>query len=298
MQRQIRLSILSNAGGTGKTTLAAHLAYALAKRGVEVTIIELDPSGSLKQFVGLLPAPEQESMAVVLTEDFDGRYPLKPIWEQYTKNVSVLQGGSALSKSIRLIEAVLPAKFKVLAEWLDEFPLKAKIVIIDTPATLEPMSLVALAASTHVLCTTKPEWKDSNGAAELVSWYHLNTRLLKLNPKPKVIGFVPMRVDLEDFAAHRNILGLEPVRGRTGAKRGKSGTQVQPKKNVDQTKTLPAVIKHLGFYCFPYIRESSDFVNASGRGVPLHVFRPGSPVVPSFEPIVESLIQALKEEKA
>jgi len=33
-QRQIRLAILSNAGGSGKTTAAVHLAYVIGVRGL------------------------------------------------------------------------------------------------------------------------------------------------------------------------------------------------------------------------------------------------------------------------
>ena len=69
--RQIRICIASNAGGSGKTTAAVHLAYAIAAKGFKVTIIELDISSSLSTFTGLSMNPDpQDSIAVV----FEGLY--------------------------------------------------------------------------------------------------------------------------------------------------------------------------------------------------------------------------------
>jgi chromosome partitioning protein len=293
MKKQVRLSIQSNAGGTGKTTLAVHLAYALAQKNMKVALLELDPSGSMKRFVGLPPALPNKSLNVVFSEEFEGDYPLIPIWKDYTDKVSVIQGGSELNKSIQAIEALLPGKYHTLQQALNDYPLEADIIIMDTPATLQPMGLVALAASTHVLVTLKPEWKDTDGAAELIKWYGEKCRFLRMrqNP-PKILGFVPMRVDLDGFAAHRNILGLELVRGGKG-----SGTpRFRKNENIEEETTLPyAIEKRMGYHCFPFIKESSDFVNASAQGQPLQIFRPKSIVIPSFKPIVDQIIKVSKE---
>ena len=51
--KQVRLLIASNAGGSGKTTTALHVAYELARVGKKVTIVELDHNGSISAFTGL-----------------------------------------------------------------------------------------------------------------------------------------------------------------------------------------------------------------------------------------------------
>lgn len=42
-KQKIVIGILANAGGVGKTTLAAHLAYEICKGGQTVALIDLDP---------------------------------------------------------------------------------------------------------------------------------------------------------------------------------------------------------------------------------------------------------------
>ncbi|MBE9008882.1 ParA family protein [Pseudanabaenaceae cyanobacterium LEGE 13415] len=52
-QNQMRLGIMSNSGGVGKTTIAAHLAYSLAQKGYKTLVIELDQQDSFRLSTGL-----------------------------------------------------------------------------------------------------------------------------------------------------------------------------------------------------------------------------------------------------
>lgn len=96
---QIRLAVISNAGGSGKTTLSVHLAYDLAKRKYNVALLDLDPQGSLTLFCGLNPPEPEQTLAGVLKDQFDGVWPLTPCWSQYTNNVVVCQGGMVLTQT-------------------------------------------------------------------------------------------------------------------------------------------------------------------------------------------------------
>ena len=98
VQRQIRLAILSNAGGSGKTTAAVHLAYVIGVRGYKVTLIELDSNGSIQTFARLPPATSEKSLAAVLKKDFDGNYPLVPLWSEHISNIWAIQGGRSFTR--------------------------------------------------------------------------------------------------------------------------------------------------------------------------------------------------------
>jgi chromosome partitioning protein len=280
-RRQIRICIASNAGGSGKTTTAVHLAYAIAKQGYKVTIIELDISGSLSTFTGLPmhPAPE-DSVAVVFDSEFNGDYPLQPVWSDRVDSVMAMQGGEAIEAVIRSIP-LLPRGHYTLLDRLEDFPLEADVVIIDTPATLEPMGVVALAACTHILSPIKPENKDAEGFAGFVRWYYRQVTELRLRPKPEFLGFVPNRVDWAETAMHRNFLGLD--------------RQGRLRQDIDLSDTLPALIEEMGIHCFTPVRQSNFYLNASLERLPLQAYRPGCDAAKDFDPIIEQIIQRLTE---
>jgi chromosome partitioning protein len=278
--QQIRIAIESNTGGSGKTTLATHLAYALGKKGHQVILIDLDQNGSLSLFTGETTFPEKErSLATVFEPEFKGDYPLIPIWKDHINTVQVIQGGSPLEDVIRGLH-LHERKYEVLKDRLEDYPLDAEVVILDTPASLEPMGLIALAASTHVLVPLKPEYKDSFGAAGMVNWFYQKIESLRLRPKPEILGFVPSRVNVAKFAAHRNLLGID--------KQGKTRT------GVELTETIPYQLQQMGITCFPPIKESGFILSASGTGLPVHLYQPGDSIVKSFDPIVSSIVKILK----
>lgn len=257
---QIRLAILSNVGGSGKTTVATHLAYLLGVKGYSVALIDLDPQGSVSLFCGLpRPRPEQ-TVAAVLDESFKGNWPVITLWPDSTDKVVACQGEMGLLKSQN--ELVLHERGAyLLADRLQDHPLPQDIVIFDCPATLGPLPQIALSASTHLLVPTQVEPKSIDGSAKLLEWFYGNVRRLRLKPEPQIVGFVPNQYD-QRLAIHRNIL-----------------------------EQLVPLLKKLKIHCLPAIRFSSEFKNASSKGLPLHIYRPNHPACQDFQPIVEKFIQ-------
>ncbi|MBD2089078.1 ParA family protein [Microcoleus sp. FACHB-1515] len=278
--QQVRIAIESNTGGSGKTTLSTHLAYALGKKGYRVVLIDLDQNGSLSLFSGKATTPEKrQSLAIVFEQDFKGDYPLLPIWNDHIDTVRLIQGSAPLEDVIRSLH-LYERKYEVLRDRLEDYPLDADVVILDTPASLEPMGLIALAASTHILVPLKPEYKDSFGAAGMVNWFYQKIESLRLRPQPEILGFVPSRVNVAKFAAHRNLLGID--------KQGK------PRTDIDLNETIPYQLQQMGITCFPPIKESGFILSASGTGLPVHLYQPGDAIVRSFDPIVSRIIDILR----
>lgn len=276
--KQIRIAIASNTGGSGKTTLATHLGYLLGRAGLRVILIELDGNGSFDIFTGTdeIDSDDTEnSIAKVLLEDFDGKYPLVPVWEDHTSNVQVIRGGPPLDAAVRGLHIHHLRPYEILKERLEDYPLDADVIIFDTPASLEPLGLLALAACTHVLVAIKPEPKDSKLSAKMITWFYRNVKKLRLKPHPEILGFVPSRIDLS-MALHRNLLGL--------TKKG----EVNEKIAVE--KTLPHTLDQLGYLCFPAVHESGFFLSASNEGIPVQIHRPGDKVSKSFQSIAEKVI--------
>lgn len=254
----IRLAVISNAGGSGKTTLSVHLAYELRHCGFQVALMDLDPQGSVTLFCGLTPPEPEETLGSVLRDDFEGQWALTPSWSTYDSEVDVCQGGMTLTTTAD--ELVLHKRGAyLLSDRLNDYPLPHQLIIFDCPATLGPLPLIALAACTHILVPVQLEPKSIQGAAHLLEWYYFHCRHLRLKPMPEILGFVPNRYD-RTRAAHRQIL-----------------------------ESLPAQLEAMKIQMFPAIRDSNEFVNASGVGLPLHLYRPTHSAKNDFKPIVSSL---------
>lgn len=266
--QKLVLAIISNAGGSGKTTLATHLAYELACRRISrhpcsVALLDLDPQGSLSLFCGVeKPSEPEQSISVTLTDSFLGQWPLVSCWSEYGLKVEVCQSiqQSLLKTADELVSH--PRGPYILADNLKDYPLPHDIVIIDCPATLGRLNLAALCASTHILIPIQPEPKSASGAAELLQFYFIECRRLRLKPYPQVIGIVPNQYR-SDQAIHNDILAQLPT--------------IVQKLQLGDTR------------CYPPIRFSYEFSNASGAGLPLHLYRKKHPACKDFTKLVTDL---------
>jgi chromosome partitioning protein len=154
-----------------------------------------------------------------------------------------------------------------LSDRLADHPLPHDVLFFDCPATLGPLSLIALSASTHILVPVQVEPKSVHGSAELFTYIFTTIRKLRLRPEPKILGIVPTQFDA-NVAIHRRL-----------------------------KDALTPVTERMGLRYFPPVRYSTEFKNCSEVGLPLHLFRPKSKAVKDFDPIVDAIAQALLQEQ-
>ena len=257
---QLRIALMSNAGGAAKSTMVTHLGYLLSDK-YTVGLLDLDPQGSLSLFTGL-SRPGEKSIAKVLGEKFTGDWNLNPAWTEQVSigRVSVCQSDTSLVRTIS--ELVLEERGAyALSDRLADFPLPQDILLFDCPATLGPLSLTALSASTHILIPCPLEPKSVKGIAELLTWVFATSRKLRLQPTPKILGIVPTQYD-KRVAIHRRL-----------------------------KTALAPIAEKLEIPYFPPIRYSTEFKNASEVGIPIHLYRPNCEATKDFEPIVMSICE-------
>lgn len=266
MLNQMRLAIMTGAGGVGKTTLAVNLGYEVARKGLKTVIFDLDPQGSVNVACRLnkTPAPKTTT-AWLYSGFFDGSYTLHPVWQDYVKSLEVFQGGSALFRVMPNLAQV--GGSELLKEALTEYPLSHDVIIFDCPATLEQIPKSALVAATHLLVPLMPDAKAIDGTRVLIDWYSANVQELQLSPPPEFLGFVINNV--EDGAEHQRL-----------------------------SKELPPRYEERGYRVFPKIKHYTAFVNAWSEGVPLRVHRTTHPALSPIETIADAIVQEVKGVKS
>lgn len=145
------VTLWSESGGVGKTTLATNTAAALGRRGADVLVVDLDPQmGSLTDHVGygdLKTGDRRHLGDVLLAEDRDaeslvvdaGAFDLVPSHEGLANIESEMAARGTNLREFRLRSALTP-----LADEYDYF-------LIDPPATLNVLVDNALVAARDVV---------------------------------------------------------------------------------------------------------------------------------------------------
>jgi chromosome partitioning protein len=257
--RQIILWIAANAGGVGKTTLGIHIGYKFAQMGLNVLFIDLDTNGSLARFCGLNTDLEpSQTVATLFDRNFSGNYPLfTPEWGKPNGRFDTCLGGDIML-SVALDLPSRTGRELILKKALKNYPVSYDLIILDSPASLDVLSYAALAVATHILIPLPMSVKLS-GVDSLLKWIRMESDALDLDPVPTLLGGVPMRVAT----------------------------------NADQKafqEEITEVLAQQAVPCFPGIRFSIEFENASNRGMaPLDLYRPKHPACKDFQPIIDTL---------
>lgn len=267
---QLRVAIMSSAGGTGKSTVAVNTAYHLSRLGKSVCLIDCDPNGSLALFTGLDdPEDSKQTLDRVLDPDFKGDWPLFSVWSDRVKGVEACLGGLPLYETVKRIDKE-PRGVYLLSDAIEDHPLPHDVVILDCPGTIERYHEIALAASTHVLIVLRPETKDINAGFKLIDWVYQYRRRLRLKPAPEILGIVPNGFQ-KDVATHRNYMGegILPVE-----------------------ETLPAILRSMAepIQLFSTIRSTRHLGNAGDYGLPLGLYRSGEEVNKVFVKIAQTIV--------
>ena len=261
------ISIMSNSGGVGKTTLTVNLAYQLAKQGKTVAMFGLDPNGSLTLFCGLNDPPSERTMDKVLRSDFNGEYPLFSVWKDRVDGVEACLGGLPLTETSQRLVLDKRGAY-LLADALEDHPLSHDVILIDCPGTIEHLHIAALSASTDVLITLKPEDKDMDAMAKLLEWISTTRTELRLKPSPKIMGVVPNGA--KNRAMHRDNLGLSDMQG------------------------LPDIMRHMQIQLFPTLKDSAFIANAAAAGLPLGLYRSRDPSNQIYKKIANSIVEEMQ----
>ncbi len=188
------ISIVSQKGGVGKTTISLNLGLALARAGHRTLITEFDAQGSLGLSLGL-PDRARAGIAELLTgvETIE-----KVLIKTRDPQLSVLGVGRVDPATVSGFEDAL-ARGGAIAALLSKLDTEFDIVIVDCPAGLGKVTTRALEASTHVLSPLQAEPLALRSVGQLLA---LVERIrTEKNPKLSLLGIVLSMFDREVAAS-------------------------------------------------------------------------------------------------
>ena len=196
----ITIAILSQKGGTGKTTVTRSLAEGLTRSGLDVLAIDGDPQGNLSEYFGV-PADAFPTLGEVLAGQ--------------EKAVDAIHNG-VIPANLGLAEAELMLAGKIgreltLRNALREPKRRYDVVLIDCPPTLGLLTVNALVASDWAILSSEAEHfseQGAEGAMEVIGLAREN-----LNPDLELLGILLNIADMRTNHARATLEMLQETFG-------------------------------------------------------------------------------------
>lgn len=186
------LAIANQKGGVGKTTTAVNLAASLAATKRKVLLVDLDPQGNASTAAGI-----QANEIKNLFNLFFDKTPINECIYKSSDGYDVIPGGQEL---IALEVAIRENnKQSFLTKELDGLSNSYDYTIIDTPPTLNQLTIEALFAASGTLIPLQCEYYSLEGVTGLMETIKtLSDKNLSSN---RVLGIVRTMVDMRNNLA-------------------------------------------------------------------------------------------------
>jgi chromosome partitioning protein len=242
------LAVLSQKGGTGKTTTVRTLTDVLRRVGLEALAVDLDPQGNLSDYFDV-PADADPTIADVLA----GRArALDAI------HGDVIPANLGLAES-ELILAGKMGREMTLRRALREAKRRYDIILIDCPPSLGLLTVNAVVAADYALLTTEGQYFSLQGVEQALEVIELARE--NLQPDLEWLGVVLNIADLrtvhsrEAQASLRERFGdkvfstpiRQSIRYAESAERGVSILDFRADLGADYLALADEVLERLGF---------------------------------------------------
>ena len=197
------ITVLSQKGGTGKTTTVRTLTDVFRKLGLDTLCVDLDPQGNLSDYFDV-PADASPTVADVLAGQARAA---DAVYDE-----SILPANLGLAEA-ELILAGKMGREMTLKRGLHEVKRRYDLVVIDCPPSLGLLTVNALVAGDHALISSEAEYFSLQGVEQALEVVELAKE--SLHPDLDWLGVVLNITDLRLIHARE---ALQQLRARFGEK--------------------------------------------------------------------------------
>jgi chromosome partitioning protein len=192
--------VLSQKGGTGKTTTVRTLTDVLRRGGIRTLAVDLDPQGNLSDYFDL-PTDIEPTIADVLTGRSSAAKAIHA--DIIPANLSLAEAelmlGGKMGRELTLRRA--------LAKVSDDY----EVILIDCPPSLGLLTVNALVAADRALITAEAQYFALQGVEQAMEVVELARD--SLNPKLSLLGVL---LNLADMRTVHSREALESLKERFG----------------------------------------------------------------------------------
>jgi chromosome partitioning protein len=158
-----KIAFINQKGGVGKTTTAVSVAAALARRGLRVLLVDLDPQGHASLHFGVEAAADDKTVYDVLTRGAA----LAEVARYVDQEVTVVPSHIDLAAAeVELAER--DDRGRVLARALEPYADHYDLMIADCGPSLGLLTINALAAVDEVIIPLQPHFLALQGLGRLL----------------------------------------------------------------------------------------------------------------------------------
>jgi chromosome partitioning protein len=195
------IAVLSQKGGTGKTTAVRTLADALRRAGVRTLAVDLDPQGNLSDYFDV-PPDAQPTVGDVLS----GRATVAEAIHEDVVPANLNLAEAELSLGGRL------GRELTLRRALAKLPQDAyELVLIDCPPSLGLLTVNALVAADYALVTAEAQYFALQGVQQALEVIELARDTL--NPELELLGVLLNLADMRTVHSREALASLREQLG-------------------------------------------------------------------------------------
>ena len=182
----LRIAVINQKGGVGKTTTAVNLSHGLALAGRKVLLFDLDPQGNATTAVGVEKYTTNPSSYDFL---IPGQEKAAPTPTQYP-NLDLFPANISLVRAEMELLQLNDQRNTVLKRNLEKRAFGHDLIIFDAPPSLGLLTLNILLASDYVIVPVQCEYLALEGLTMLLE------TIEQINPSLELLGCVLTMVDL------------------------------------------------------------------------------------------------------